>query len=162
MPVCVLLSGSNIGDRESYLQIAIQYFTSEVGALVNKSAIYESEAWGYTNQANYLNQVFIIETSATSLDLLEHIKIIESKAQRERTITYGPRTLDVDILFYDNDIINTPKLIVPHPHIAQRRFTLLPLQELLPNFVHPVLKRTITQLLQACSDELHVYKYPKK
>jgi 2-amino-4-hydroxy-6-hydroxymethyldihydropteridine diphosphokinase len=162
MPVCVLLSGSNIGDRESYLQIAIQYFKSEVGALVNKSAIYESEAWGYTNQANYLNQVFIIETSATSLDLLEHIKIIESKAQRERTITYGPRTLDVDILFYDNDIINTPKLIVPHPHIAQRRFTLLPLQELLPNFVHPVLRRTTTQLLQACSDELHVYKYPKK
>jgi 2-amino-4-hydroxy-6-hydroxymethyldihydropteridine diphosphokinase len=162
MPACVLLSGSNIGDRESYLQIAIQYFKSEVGALVNKSAIYESEAWGYTNQANYLNQVFIIETSATSLDLLEHIKIIESKAQRERTITYGPRTLDVDILFYDNDIINTPKLIVPHPHIAQRRFTLLPLQELLPNFVHPVLRRTTTQLLQACSDELHVYKYPKK
>ena len=120
------------------------------------SAVYETAAWGITEQPDFWNQVVVLETDLQPEPLLKAILAIEQSLGRERDLRWGARTLDVDILYYNEQIIETPALSVPHPQIANRRFTLAPLAEIAPDFVHPVLKITQLQLLDACTDPLPV------
>lgn len=154
----ILLLGSNIGDRLEYLDFAKKKIAEKLGVITKTSAIYESEAWGLENQPAFLNQVVIVETKLRSLEILKITQDIENKAGRIRKVKWGERTLDIDILFIDNQIINVENLIVPHPFLHERLFTLAPLNELMPDFMHPVLQKSISDLFELCDKRLKVSK----
>jgi len=149
-----LLLGSNLGDRPAFLDFAISDLQESVGRLVKASSVYETAAWGLTDQAAFLNQVLEMETSLLPDQVLAKIHQIEKAAGRNRTIKYGARELDIDILFFGQQVLNAPDLIIPHPQMPFRRFTLLPLAEIAPDFVHPILKKPVSELLQICPDTL--------
>lgn len=155
----VLLLGTNLGNRENNLQLAISLLTGLVGNLIKQSSIYETAAWGLENQPNFLNQIIILSTSQSPKFLMKTILKIEKKMGRERLVKMGPRIIDIDILFYENRIINKPSLTIPHPRIQFRRFVLVPLNELQPNYLHPILNKSVKDLLIACTDTLNVKKF---
>jgi 2-amino-4-hydroxy-6-hydroxymethyldihydropteridine diphosphokinase len=147
-----LLLGSNLGDRLANLDEAKR----QLGNVVASSSVYETAAWGNTNQGSFLNQVVQIDSKLSPENLLKRIQDIETSMGRKRLEKWGPRLIDIDILFYGNQIINSDNLIVPHPEIQNRRFALTPLAEIAPSFLHPVLKKTISTLLKECKDPLPV------
>jgi 2-amino-4-hydroxy-6-hydroxymethyldihydropteridine diphosphokinase len=151
-----LLIGGNMGNRPKNLSESTSWLEKEVGAIVKKSSIYETAAWGVTEQPSFLNQVLFVSTKLPPEDVLKTILSIEEKMGRKRVEKMGPRTIDIDILFYNDEIISLPNLSVPHPHIANRRFVLEPLAEIAPAFVHPVLKKNVAGLLKDCPDTLEV------
>jgi 2-amino-4-hydroxy-6-hydroxymethyldihydropteridine diphosphokinase len=151
-----LLIGGNMGDRPKNLSESTSWIEKEVGAIVKKSSIYETAAWGVTEQPSFLNQVLFVSTKLPPEDVLKTILSIEEKMGRKRVEKMGPRTIDIDILFYNNEIISLPNLSIPHPHIANRRFVLEPLAEIAPSFVHPVLQKNVAELLKVCPDTLEV------
>ncbi len=153
-----LLLGTNLGDRFAYLQQAQQQIQTLCGKVYSQSPIYETTAWGLTNQPSFYNQVLVIKTILLPETLMQTLLSIEEKMGRVRTIKFGPRTIDIDILLIDDLTNNSDLLQLPHPALPQRKFALLPLAEVAPNLVHPVEKRTIAQLLQACTDTLDVQK----
>ena len=153
-----LLTGGNLGDRMQYLARAAAAIQETCGSIVRQSAIYETQAWGIKEQAAFLNQVMEIKTSMTAGELLKIVLKIEESLGRVRTRKYGPRSIDIDILFFNKAVINTPLLTVPHPQLQNRRFVLEPLNEIAPNLMHPVLLKTIHQLLADCTDPLTVNK----
>lgn len=146
MPHFACLSlGTNLGDRLANLTAA----RSALAALFETiafSSIYETEPWGYTNQPPFLNQAAAGATALAPLDLLHSLKAVESRLGRQPGFRYGPRLIDIDILLYDDLVLDTPQLAVPHPRLAGRAFALIPLLELAPGAVHPVLHQTIRQL----------------
>lgn len=154
-----LLTGGNIGNRLLNLQNACEQINKKAGKVLKKSVIYETAAWGLTAQASFLNQVLLVSTDLPAPELLQALLQIEQELGRKRAEKMGPRTIDIDILFYKNEIISFPNLIVPHPQIANRRFVLTPLNEIAGGFVHPVLQKTVMQLLAICPDRLEVKKY---
>jgi 2-amino-4-hydroxy-6-hydroxymethyldihydropteridine diphosphokinase len=133
---------------------------NKVGAILEQSSLYRTSAWGLTDQADFINQVILLETNLYPEDILTEIQAIEKELGRERTITWGPRTLDLDILFIDQLIIQTTDLRIPHPHIQDRKFILIPLQEIAGEFVHPVFEKTMIQLLQETNDKTAVTLIP--
>ena len=151
--------GSNMGNSQQQLLIAIKNITQQIGIVVRKSKLYTTAAWGNTNQPNFLNQVIVVETKRTALQTIDIILNIEKKMGRVRTTKNAPRTIDIDILFFNKEIIATKQLTVPHPQIENRRFVLTPLNELSPNFKHPASYKTIHQLLNDCTDMLAVKKF---
>lgn len=151
-----LLLGSNEGDRMTFLAKAIMAIIQKAGKSFACSSIYETAAWGKDGEPSFLNQVIGIVTSLTPEELLKTAQSIESDLGRIRTEKWSRRTIDIDILFYGSKIIETPDLIVPHPGIAQRKFTLVPLAEVAPHFMHPVLNKTMEELLRECHDTLAV------
>jgi 2-amino-4-hydroxy-6-hydroxymethyldihydropteridine diphosphokinase len=153
-----LLSGSNMGDRRNYINNAIQQLKLKGCASILNSSFYETAAWGKEDQADFLNIVIYGETALSPIELLQANKEIENSAGRQHVEKWGQRTLDIDILFYNSEIINLPGLVIPHPYIQNRRFTLVPLAEIASGFVHPVFGKTITQLLAECPDKLEVRK----
>jgi len=153
-----LLLGGNIGDRLRYLQTAIDQLQLSVGKLIKKSSVYETQAWGKTTEPDYLNQVVLIETELAPRDILDEILKIELELGRKREEKWGSRTMDIDILFYENDIIDQSGLIIPHPELHKRRFTLEPLSEISPEMIHPVLNKSILQLKNNLEDCLVVKK----
>lgn len=158
MTTTYLLLGSNEGDRINWLQNAISEIEQQCGTIIKKSSLYETAAWGLEDQPDFLNRVIKLKTPHTPENLLACIQQIEQKLGRQRNVKWGQRTLDIDMLFYGARIIHTSYLTVPHPHLQERRFTLLPLQEIAPRMVHPVLKKTITTLLKECQDPLEAKK----
>jgi 2-amino-4-hydroxy-6-hydroxymethyldihydropteridine diphosphokinase len=154
-----LLLGSNMGNSQEQLQTAIKLIEERVGKLIRQSSLYATAAWGNTDQPDFLNQVLIIETRFGAVETLDKLLEIEKKMGRVRTIKNAPRIIDIDILFFNDDIINEQQLTVPHPEIQNRRFVLTPLNELSPNLVHPVLKQPLSVLLQHCPDRLDVRKF---
>jgi 2-amino-4-hydroxy-6-hydroxymethyldihydropteridine diphosphokinase len=130
-----------------------------LGKVTRKSKLYVTAAWGNSNQPDFLNQVIIVETKLTALQVIEVILNIEIKMGRVRTTKNAPRIIDIDILFFNKEIIAEENLDVPHPQIQNRRFVLIPLNELSPNFKHPVLNKTMHQLLKICPDTLTVKKF---
>ena|ERR1700676_3773626 len=153
-----LLTGGNEGDRYLNMQQARTNIEHICGQLLQVSSLYETAPWGKTDQADFLNQVLLIETNLSPQALLKAIFSIEEKGGRIRTVKNAPRTIDIDILFYNRLILELPGLSIPHPRIADRRFVLEPLNEISPEFVHPVLEKTVHQLLLECKDELVVKK----
>jgi 2-amino-4-hydroxy-6-hydroxymethyldihydropteridine diphosphokinase len=137
--------GTNVGDRKRHLQEAIDSFFPNINCL-QLSSIYETKPVGYTEQTEFLNQVVLAETDLAPLALLNQIKYIENKLGRQPTFRFGPRVIDIDILFYDDLMQETPRLTIPHPRLLERAFVLVPLAEIAPQFVHPVLKKRIIDL----------------
>ena len=157
--VAYLLLGSNIGDRAAHLQQAQQTLATTAGEIVTASAFYETAAWGLEDQAAFLNQALAIRTTLDASALLAACLATEQQAGRERQQRWAARTLDVDILLYGDEIIQTPTLTVPHPALPARRFALTPLAEIAPQLVHPQLRQTVSELLAACPDPLEVVKW---
>jgi 2-amino-4-hydroxy-6-hydroxymethyldihydropteridine diphosphokinase len=153
-----LLLGSNLGDRQLFLKQAIEHIETEIAPVYKISSVYETQSWGKTDLPDYLNQVIALGTDLPPQIILHRILNIEHKLGREREEKWGSRTIDIDILFYGDQIINEPGLHIPHPELQKRRFTLEPLAEIAPEWVHPVLRKNILQLKTELIDELNVKK----
>ncbi len=153
-----LLTGSNVGNSSALLNEAKLAIQKQVGQIEAASLLYKTAPWGNTNQQDFLNQVLVVNTNLSAIDVLKTILNIELHMGRVREIKWAPRTIDIDILFFNHDIINEENLVVPHPLLHQRRFTLVPLAEIAPEYVHPTLHQTNTQLLLQCADDSVVEK----
>ena len=150
--------GSNLGDRLANLQAAIQSLPPAVRPL-EQSPVYETAPWGYTDQPDFLNQVVKATTDLSPEQLLTYLKSLEAKLGRSATFRYGPRLIDLDILLYDNLVLETPRLSIPHPRLAERAFVLFPLADLAPDVQHPVTGKTVRQMrdaLEAPDIRLHI------
>jgi 2-amino-4-hydroxy-6-hydroxymethyldihydropteridine diphosphokinase len=147
MPRQVYLGlGSNLGDRAGYLRRARENLAPEV-KLLRASSVYETPPWGYSDQPAFLNQVVEVQTDLEPEALLAKLKGIESELGRVKNFRYGPRCIDLDILFYENCVYQSERLTIPHPSLAERAFVLVPMNELAPNFIHPLLHKPISELL---------------
>jgi 2-amino-4-hydroxy-6-hydroxymethyldihydropteridine diphosphokinase len=155
-----LALGSNLGNRLANLKNAISNFTPQLD-VKKKSPVYETPPWGYADQPKFLNQVVMAETYLEPQDLLDHLKRLEVVLGREPTFQNGPRLIDVDILFYDDVEIDSPPLQIPHPRLHQRGFVLVPLHDLAPELIHPVLGKSIADLLLDV-DRLNIVEYKGK
>lgn len=159
MNTCFLLLGTNLGDRIANLARATELLEHFIGDILKTSAIYETQPWGKTNQPLFLNQVIQITTDLKPLDLLMTTQQLEEKMGREPSDRWDARIIDLDILYYENICFQSEKLTIPHLQIPFRRFTLVPLSEIAPDFVHPQLQKTNQMLLNVCEDKLQVNKY---
>ncbi len=144
--------GGNLGNTQEIFETCYPLIENKVGAILQKSSLYQTAAWGLQDQADFVNQVILVETSLAPNELLAEIQSIEKAFGRERTIAWGPRTLDLDILFIDQQTIQTADLQVPHPYIQDRKFILIPMQEIAATYQHPKLKKSIAELLLETKD----------
>ena len=151
-----LLLGSNLGDPASNLETARQEIAARIGSIVRLSSVYKTDPWGNINQAVFLNQVISAETELDPQTVLESIEAIEHSMGRVRLTKWGARIIDIDILFYGDEIIHREDLDIPHVGIPFRRFTLQPLFEIAPDFQHPELNKSIAELLAECKDNSRV------
>lgn len=144
--------GGNLGDRLENISRAIGYIEERIGTILCRSLIYESEAWGFETEHRFLNVAVVVETLLQPKPLLQKALEIENILGRTRNGTgYTSRTMDIDILFFNDDVIDTPELTVPHPRLHERHFVLLPLSEIMPDKVHPLLRKNIAELLSECN-----------
>lgn len=157
-----LLFGSNLGDRTLHIQRAMKSVQDEVGKAEKISSIYETEPWGVSDQPNYLNAAMIIHTHLSPQQLLSLLKRIEMEEGRVDQKKYASRTLDIDILFYDDLVLNSKEVTIPHPKLHLRKFALVPLAELGMNLIHPTLNKSIDELLKECPDQLEVRSFLKE
>jgi 2-amino-4-hydroxy-6-hydroxymethyldihydropteridine diphosphokinase len=153
-----LILGSNLGDKILSLKKAVDLIRKRIGNVVVESSYYETEPWGYSEQANFLNKAIKIETEYAPDELLEQIDLIEKELGRVRKEKWHERELDIDILYYGDDVIRTGSIQIPHPEIAKRRFVLIPMCEIAPDEKHPVTGKTQMQMLLECRDTLKVKK----
>lgn len=146
-----------MGDRAANLRAAIESFAPAI-RVTGESSIYETPPWGYTDQPAFLNMVVKAETELEPQALLPFLKELEARLGRLESFRYGPRSIDLDILFYDELVLKEPGLVIPHARLHQRGFVLMPLQELAPDLVHPVLKKSISEMLQGV-DTQDIHKF---
>ena len=158
MNTAILLIGGNLGNRPALLQQAVQLIEQQAGKVVKLSGLYETAPWGNVQQPDYLNQALQISTPLAPLPLLHTLLNIEREIGRIRQQKWGARVIDIDIIFYNDAVISLPELKIPHPRMQNRQFVLVPLNEILPDWVHPVFQQTVHALLAACDDELPVRK----
>lgn len=151
-------TGSNLGNRFENLNLAKQFIQQSCGNIVSASSVYETAAWGMRQQPDFYNQVLKIETYLSPHQLLNKLLSIEDRMGRVRKEKYGPRIIDLDILLFNEEVVNDEHLKIPHPHLTQRKFILIPLNEIATDFFHPVEKKSIHQLLLDCTDTLNVNK----
>jgi len=154
-----MLLGSNLGDREMMMQQAVERIEAEIGLISARSAYYETEPWGNTDQPPFINMAIAVRTLMPPLEVLETALNIENSLGRKRLVRWGSRTIDIDLIFYADDIIAIEdKLYIPHPEMQNRRFVLEPLAEIAADYIHPVLKKSIKELLQSLTDITSVEK----
>jgi 2-amino-4-hydroxy-6-hydroxymethyldihydropteridine diphosphokinase len=153
-----LLLGSNLGDRKLFLQQAIMHIAYDIAPTLKISSVYETQSWGKTDEPDYLNMVIELETELSAEIILDKILAIELVMGRKREEKWGSRIIDIDMLYYNSAVINTPQLTVPHPELHKRRFTLEPLAEIAPDLIHPLLNKTSSQLKNELKDSLIVKK----
>ncbi len=153
-----LLLGSNLGNREENLSVARNYIKHELGEIIKESSVYETEPWGFYTDSMFLNQVLKIESAFTPHEVLEKIKSIETVIGRVHSETegYSSRAIDIDILLYGNEVVNTERLIIPHAKLTERKFALIPLVEIGGNVEHPVTRKSMFALLRDCKDNMKV------
>ena len=151
-----LLLGSNLGDRKNNLSKARTLIASKIGSVKQQSSLYETAAWGITNQPSFFNQAMLIETALSPEVLLSELQIIEKRAGRIRFMKWGERIIDIDILFYNEEVVEKEGLTIPHPYLHLRKFTIVPLMEIAPDLRHPKLYLTLKEILTRCEDELDV------
>jgi 2-amino-4-hydroxy-6-hydroxymethyldihydropteridine diphosphokinase len=156
--IVYLALGTNLGDRLTNLRAAIEALPSEIKVMA-ESKVYETPPWGYENQPTFLNMAVKCETDLEPESLLKRLKQLEVQLGREQSFHWGPRLIDIDILFYDDLILKSESLIIPHPRLHERAFVLVPLADIAPDFIHPVLKKTIRELLTGVDvNNIHPYK----
>lgn len=162
MSEVLLLLGGNIGDKHKIFYETRNMISDRVGPIQSASSIYESEPWGFVSDL-FWNQALIVTTSMEPEELLDALLRIENEMGRQRiSEQYEARPIDIDIMFYDDSIINTSRLTIPHPLIAQRNFVLIPLNEIIPERIHPVNSLSIHEMLQICPDTLKVIPIENK
>lgn len=149
-----LITGGNIGDRKKNLETAAEIIEQRVGGIIQSSKLYETEAWGMTDQPLFYNQVLVLESEFSAREVLHAILKIEEEMGRKRTVKNAARIIDIDILFFNDEIVNGQNLVIPHPEIKNRRFVLTPLNEIAPQMLHPVFKKTMRELLSETNDLL--------
>jgi 2-amino-4-hydroxy-6-hydroxymethyldihydropteridine diphosphokinase len=159
MNVTFLLIGGNMGNREENLQAAKSLIQQYCGKIVRSSSLYQTAAWGRTDQPAFLNQALQIETKLTAEELMGQILTVEKMMGRERKEKYGPRIIDIDILLFNDEQHDSSFLKIPHPEMQNRLFALIPLAEIAPTVYHPVFKKSISQLLKETPDKLEVKNY---
>jgi 2-amino-4-hydroxy-6-hydroxymethyldihydropteridine diphosphokinase len=142
--------GSNLGNRSANLKEAISSLAPQM-EVKKKSSVYETPPWGYTEQEKFLNQVLMAKTYLDPEPLLKHLKRLEVALGRKASFRYGPRLIDIDIIFYDELILETPSLTIPHPQLPERGFVLLPMMDIAPDLVHPVNKKSIREMMAQCN-----------
>jgi len=152
-----LHTGSNLGNREEYLAEARKLISQRIGDVLNVSHIYQTEAWGMTDQPDFYNQAIAVSTEMVPDEILFHVKKIEKDIGRQENKRWHERIIDIDILFFGDQKISSDKLKIPHPHCHERMFVLIPLMEIAGDFVHPQLEMTIEELYLECKDPLEVY-----
>lgn len=151
-----LHTGTNLGNRQANLRLANEWIEKEIGPIVQASEVYRTKAWGITDQPDFLNQALLARTRLSPFELLEKIQAIERRMGRVREVKWGERIIDIDILFYNDAIIETETLTIPHPYLHYRNFVLLPLMDIAPGLVHPGFGKTITELYANSEDTLLV------
>lgn len=151
-----LLLGANLGDPKIQIKSALDLIENNIGIIVNQSSLYTSEAWGVENQPIFFNQVIEITTGFSPIQVLNASQHIENTLGRVRDMKWGSRVIDIDILYYNDIIIEEDILQVPHPYIQERNFTLVPLVEIAPDFIHPILHKSNKELLHLTTDKLKV------
>lgn len=156
-----LLLGSNLGDSETVLRLAKSLIEARIGAVIKASSIYLTKAWGIENQPDFLNQVLELDTELDASNVLNCILEIEQELGRIRFQKWGTRIIDIDILYFGKSIIDTKDLVIPHHENQNRNFVLVPMSEIAPDFMHPVLQLSQTELLNNCPDKLKVTLFQK-
>jgi 2-amino-4-hydroxy-6-hydroxymethyldihydropteridine diphosphokinase len=151
-----LLLGSNLGDSESILRLAKSLIEARIGTVIKASSIYLTKAWGIENQPDFLNQVLELDTVLDASKVLQYILEIERELGRIRFQKWGTRIIDIDILYFGKLIIDTKNLVIPHPENQNRNFVLVPMAEIAPDLMHPVLQLSQTELLKKCPDKMKV------
>jgi 2-amino-4-hydroxy-6-hydroxymethyldihydropteridine diphosphokinase len=158
MNTTYILLGSNLGDSRKYLSDALVEIECKLGTINSKSSLYQTASWGKHDQPDFINQVIELSTSLNPADLLKGVLEIENIFGRQRLEKWGSRTIDIDILLFEDQVINSQDLIIPHPYLSVRRFSLMPLSEIAPDLIHPISKKSITELLLELTDDLFVKK----
>jgi 2-amino-4-hydroxy-6-hydroxymethyldihydropteridine diphosphokinase len=154
-----LLLGSNLGDREQLIEDAIKQIANEIGEVFIRSSVYETEAWGNEDQPSFLNIALGAKTRLTPIEVLNKALEIELELGRVRHEKWGSRLIDIDLIFYDDIVVDMgAELQIPHPQMQYRKFVLEPLAEIAPDYIHPVLKMTVREVLERLRDNLSVSK----
>lgn len=159
MEYVYFLLGGNLGNRLQTLKKALYLLSDEVGEIVQYSSVYETEPWGKYDQPIFLNQTACLKTERAPQEIMVTIRNIEQTLKRQRFEKWGSRTIDIDILFYGKQIINDEDLTIPHPALHERNFTLVPLKEMIPDFKHPVMNKSVSQLAKESPDTLDAYLF---
>jgi 2-amino-4-hydroxy-6-hydroxymethyldihydropteridine diphosphokinase len=154
-----ILIGGNTGNRVNNLARACRMLEERCGRITARSSLYETQAWGITDQRDFLNQALVLETGLQAPELMDVILEVEEDMGRTRGERNGPRNIDMDILLFNDDVTDTSRLKIPHPRMHLRRFVLVPLCELAPDHRHPVSGKKISRLLKECRDPLVVERY---
>lgn len=150
--ICYLHLGSNVGQREINLKKALQLIADTIGSIPSESNVYETSAWGFIDQDSFLNQAIEVSTELNPQDLLAQIEVIEKELDKDKKFFWGPRRIDIDIIFYSDQLVETDKLTIPHPRMDKRNFVLAPLNEIAADFRHPILDKTVSELMALCTD----------